>query len=110
MTDEDKQQLKTEIDYIFNTGANQIRIYDMVINFFNKRNESRILEKENSFTTISNAISSIERILEKEKNHLAFLISNNASHIMISVCEDQISYYEYKLKEYKNYLIKTNDK
>ena len=34
----DKTQLKLEIDHIFDSGANELRIYDMVVNFIDKRN------------------------------------------------------------------------
>jgi hypothetical protein len=38
MTQQDKEQLKLEIDHIFESGANELRIYEMVINFINSRN------------------------------------------------------------------------
>jgi len=38
MTQQDKEQLKLEIDHIFESGANEIRIYEMVVNFIDSRN------------------------------------------------------------------------
>ena len=43
----DKIQLKTEIDHIFDSGTNELRIYDMVINFIDSRYKNNvILSKE----------------------------------------------------------------
>ena len=38
MTQQDKEQLKLEIDHIFESGANKIRIFEMVVNFIDSRN------------------------------------------------------------------------
>ena len=38
MTQKDKEQLKLEIDHIFEGGANEIRIFEMVVNFIDSRN------------------------------------------------------------------------
>ena len=38
MTQQDKEQLKLEIDHIFESGANEIRIFEMVVNFIDSRN------------------------------------------------------------------------
>jgi hypothetical protein len=38
MTQQDKEQLKLEIDHIFESGANKIRIFEMVANFIDSRN------------------------------------------------------------------------
>lgn len=38
MTQQDTEQLKLEIDHIFESGANEIRIFEMVVNFINNRN------------------------------------------------------------------------
>ena len=38
MTQQDKEQLKLEIDNIFESGANEIRIFEMVVNFIDIRN------------------------------------------------------------------------
>ena len=38
MTQQDKEQLKLETDHIFESGANEIRIFEMVINFIDSRN------------------------------------------------------------------------
>jgi len=38
MTQQDKEQLKLEIDHIFESGANELRIFEMVINFIDGRN------------------------------------------------------------------------
>lgn len=38
MTQQDKDQLKLEIDHIFESGANEIRISEMVVNFIDSRN------------------------------------------------------------------------
>ena len=38
MTQQDKEQLKLEIDHIFESGANEIRILEMVKSFINSRN------------------------------------------------------------------------
>ena len=38
MTQQDKEQLKLEIDHIFKSGANEIRIFEMVVNFIDSRN------------------------------------------------------------------------
>lgn len=38
MTQQDKEQLKLEIDHIFESGANEIRIFEMVVNFIDRRN------------------------------------------------------------------------
>ena len=47
MTEQDKEQLKLEIDHIFDSGANELRIYDMVINFIDSRYKNNvILSKE----------------------------------------------------------------
>ena len=37
MTQQDKEQLKIEIDHIFESGANEIRILEMVKSFINSR-------------------------------------------------------------------------
>ena len=37
MTDQDEKQLRKEIDHIFESGANEIRVFEMVKNFINKR-------------------------------------------------------------------------
>jgi hypothetical protein len=37
MTQQDKEQLKLEIDHIFESGANEIRIFEMVVNFIDTR-------------------------------------------------------------------------
>ena len=37
MTQQDKEQLKIEIDHIFESGANEIRILEMVTNFIDSR-------------------------------------------------------------------------
>ena len=38
MTQQDKEQLKLEVDHIFESGANEIRIFEMVVNFIDSRN------------------------------------------------------------------------
>lgn len=38
MTQQEKEQLKLEIDHIFESGANEIRIFEMVVNFIDSRN------------------------------------------------------------------------
>ena len=38
MIQQDKEQLKLEIDHIFESGANEIRIFEMVVNFIDSRN------------------------------------------------------------------------
>lgn len=38
MTQQDKEQLKLEIDHIFESGANEIRLFKMVVNFIDRRN------------------------------------------------------------------------
>lgn len=38
MTQQDKEQLKLEINHIFESGANEIRIFEMVVNFIDSRN------------------------------------------------------------------------
>ena len=38
MTQQDKEQLKLEIDHILESGANEIRIFEMVVNFIESRN------------------------------------------------------------------------
>jgi hypothetical protein len=38
MTQQDKEQLKLEIDHIFESGVNEIRIFEMVVNFIDSRN------------------------------------------------------------------------
>ena len=38
MTQQDKEQLKLEIEHIFESGANEIRIFEMVVNFIDSRN------------------------------------------------------------------------
>ncbi len=40
MNTKDKQQLKLEIAHIFDSGANEIRVFEMVKNFIQKRYES----------------------------------------------------------------------
>ena len=37
MTQQNKDQLKLEIDHIFESGANEIRIFNMVVDFIDKR-------------------------------------------------------------------------
>lgn len=37
MTQQDKEQLKLEIGHIFESGANEIRIFGMVVNFIDSR-------------------------------------------------------------------------
>jgi hypothetical protein len=38
MTQQDKEQMKLEIDHIFESGVNEIRIFEMVVNFIDSRN------------------------------------------------------------------------
>lgn len=38
MTQQDIEQLKLEIDHIFESGANEIRIFEMVVRFIDSRN------------------------------------------------------------------------
>ena len=38
LTTKDRKQLKLEIDHIFESGANEIRIFKMVENFIDSRN------------------------------------------------------------------------
>jgi hypothetical protein len=38
MTQQDKEQLRLEINHIFESGANELRIYEMVINFIDNKN------------------------------------------------------------------------
>ena len=38
MTQQDKEQMKLEIEHIFESGANEIRIFEMVVNFIDSRN------------------------------------------------------------------------
>jgi hypothetical protein len=38
MTEQEKEQLKLEINHIFESGANEIRIFEMVVNFIDSRN------------------------------------------------------------------------
>ena len=38
MTQQDKEQLEIEINHIFESGANEIRIFEMVTNFIDSRN------------------------------------------------------------------------
>ena len=38
MTQQGKEQLKLEIDHIFESVANEIRIFEMVVNFIDNRN------------------------------------------------------------------------
>lgn len=38
MKQADIDQLKIEIDHIFESGANQIRVFEMVVNFIDSRN------------------------------------------------------------------------
>ena len=40
MGDKDKKQLEFEIRHIFESGENELRIYDMVVNFIEKRYEN----------------------------------------------------------------------
>lgn len=37
MTQQDKEQLKMEIDHIFESGANEMRIFEMVTKFINSK-------------------------------------------------------------------------
>ena len=37
MTEQDKEQLNIEISHIFESGANHLRIFEMVENFIDKR-------------------------------------------------------------------------
>lgn len=37
MTEQDKKHLKLEIDHIFESGANEIRFFEMVVNFIDSR-------------------------------------------------------------------------
>lgn len=39
MNKNDENQLKIEIAHIFESGANEIRIFNMIENFINKRNQ-----------------------------------------------------------------------
>ena len=40
MTEQDKEQLNLEISHIFESGANHLRIFEMVENFIDKRYKS----------------------------------------------------------------------
>lgn len=37
MTDKDKKQLEYELRHIFESGANELRVYEMVVNFIESR-------------------------------------------------------------------------
>ena len=48
MTQEDKELLKKEIDYVFESGANEIRILEMVTMFFDSRSMASMKLLENT--------------------------------------------------------------
>ena len=37
MTEKDKEQLKAEINHIFESGENEVRFFNMVVDFIDKR-------------------------------------------------------------------------
>ena len=56
MTQQDKEQLKLEIDHIFESGANEIRIFEMVVNFIDSRNG---VNKNNESPNIANSVLAV---------------------------------------------------
>lgn len=46
MTREDKKQLEIEIKHIFESGVNELRIYNMVVDFIEKRYESDVISSD----------------------------------------------------------------
>lgn len=40
MTEQDEQSLKKEIQHIFDSGANEVRIFEMVKTFINRRGQA----------------------------------------------------------------------
>ena len=50
MTAQDEQSLKKEIQHIFNSGANEVRIFEMVKTFIKKRGQALYIhDVSNSF-------------------------------------------------------------
>jgi len=49
MTQQDKEQLKIEIDHIFESGANEMRILEMVTNFIDSRKSYTEGQMDNAY-------------------------------------------------------------
>ena len=58
MTEQDKEQLNLEISHIFESGANHLRIFEMVENFIDKRykaiNYTHCCESDSKLLTCDN--------------------------------------------------------
>ena len=50
MTDKDKKQLEYELRHIFESGANELRVYEMVVNFIQSR---ELVNKTNDIHSVS---------------------------------------------------------
>jgi hypothetical protein len=46
ITKKDEKDLKSEIQHIFDSGANEVRVFEMVKTFINSRYKPRFLEPE----------------------------------------------------------------
>ena len=56
MERKDRIQLMNEIQHIFDSGANEIRIYDMVVSFMDRRKQEYIDQWENIKQRIENGV------------------------------------------------------
>lgn len=66
MTDKDKKQLEYELRHIFESGANELRVYEMVVNFIESR---ELVNKTNDIHNVvgSNICKSCGIDLSKEE-------------------------------------------
>ena len=88
MTQQDKEQLKLEIDHIFESGANEIRIFEMVVNFIDSRNG---VNKNFALADVIKSLPSQEEINEQIDKY-AFRVPYDGSNNF---------YDEVALKHYK---------
>ena len=55
MTDKDKKQLEYELRHIFESGANESRVYEMMVNFIESR---ELVNKTNDIHNVSDSVCS----------------------------------------------------
>lgn len=74
MTELQEKQLKQEIQYIFDSGANEIRVLEMVKNFINNRHGEL---KTSPIPVVNNDALILKiRKLEAENKLLQFMVDN----------------------------------
>ena len=66
MTQQDKEQLKLEIEHIFESGANELRVFEMVVNFIDSRN---VVNKNFVLADVSGSLPTDEEISKQAKKY-----------------------------------------